>query len=504
MMTMTASLPSPLLKRRPAAWRTVVPLLLATWLAGCVVGPDYKAPVVSLPAQWTDGQQKEEPATMPDLSRWWERLGDPMLTSLIEDAVNGNLDVATAKAKIREARASYRQAGGTLLPSVDGSASATRSKTGGAGTPPSNEFKAGFDSSWELDLFGANQRTVEAARYGVDAAEQEMRSTLLTLIGDITSYYVDARGYQARIALAKRTAASQRETATLTRSKFEAGASSAVDVANAIGLASSTEADIPALEISYAETIHRLSVLTGREPTALAARMKGSAAIPSPSFPIPTGVPANILLSRPDVRLAERQLAQYTAKVGEAEAARYPSISLTGSLSTTGETIGDLAKHSSIGWAFGPSLSIPIFSGGQLKAAVEVAEAQRDQYYIAFRSAVLTALEDVENAINALAQERLKTGKLAESADAYRKAATLSRTLYQTGSSSFLDALDAERSLYSAEDSLIQSRVTITKDYIALNKALGGGWDGKIDASKPEVVDTDTGPHIEAESKPRP
>ena len=486
--------------------QTAITLSAVFWLAACSVGPDYQTPAVSLPAQW--GEAKSVKSTEPpQLSQWWRRLDDPTLNALIEEAVQSNLDVASAKAKIREARAQYRQAGGTLLPSVEGSGSATRDKSGlstSTSSRPYNQFQAGLDASWELDLFGANRRSVEAAGYGMDAAEEELRSTLLTLVGDIASNYAAARGYQARIDLARRTAASQRETAGLIRDKFEAGASSAVDVANATGQASSTEADIPTLESGYAEAVHRLGVLTGRVPAALVERLARVAPIPSPRLPIPTGVPADILLSRPDVRLAERQLAQYTAMIGQAEAARYPSISLVGSVATSSTRIGDLAKNSSISWSFGPSLNVPIFNGGQLKAAVDIAEAQRDQYYLAFRSSVLTALEDVENATIALAQERIREEKLASSVTAYREAATLARSLYQTGSSSFLDQLDAERSLYSAEDSFIQSRIAIANDYIALNKALGGGWDGVIDASTPEIVDTDTGPHAAATDNSKP
>ncbi|MDQ0390949.1 efflux transporter outer membrane subunit [Labrys monachus] len=470
---------------------------MSTALAGCAVGPDYRQPSLAVPATWGNAKQAK-PSRPPELAEWWRRLNDPLLNALIRDAVAGNLDVATTKAKIREARASYREAVGALQPSLDGSGSATRNKTAASQTGVGstyNQFQAGFDASWELDLFGANHRAAEAARYGVDAAEQDLRSTLLTAIGDVASNYVQARGYQARIALARRTAASQRETEALTRTKFEIGASSAVDAANAAGQAASTEADIPTLETSFAEAVHRLSVLTGRPPAALAERLRKSVPIPRPKWPMPVGVPADILLSRPDVRLAERQYAQYTAKIGEAEAARYPSVSLTGSIATTGLKLGDVGKSSSISWSFGPTLTVPIFNGGQLQAAVDVARAQRDQYFIAYRSAVLSALEDVENAIVALAQERIRVGKLDVSAQNYRKAASLGRSLYQSGSQSFLDLLEAERSLYSAEDSLIQSQVAIATDYIALNKALGGGWSGAIDASKPEVIDVNTGPH---------
>jgi len=182
-------------------------LALTTALGGCVVvGPDYQKPNLSLPTKWGSGTASK-PSKPPELSQWWRRLGDPMLDELVNEAVAGNLDVASAKASIREARASYRQTVGALFPSANGSAGADRGKSGGY---VSNQFQAGLDASWELDLFGGNKRAVEAARYGMDAAEEELRATLLTLIGDVATNYVSARGYQARIALAKRTAASQR------------------------------------------------------------------------------------------------------------------------------------------------------------------------------------------------------------------------------------------------------------------------------------------------------
>lgn len=467
-------------------------------LTACAVGPDYQAPRLNLPDKWSN-TTRETPPAVPELAFWWRNLKDSDLNLLIEEAINGSLDVKTAKAKVREARATYRQTGSSLFPAVDGSAEASRSKstsgTGSSGTV-SNFFSVGLDASWELDLFDANRRSVEAARYGLDAAEEELRASLLTLIGDVATNYVEARGYQTRIALAQRTARSQWETARLTRSKYEAGASSAVDLANAEGQATSTEANIPSLRTSYAEAVHRLSVLTGREPGALTKRLEKTRRIPPPAIRTPVGVPAHVLLARPDVRLAERQLAQATAKIGAAEAARYPAITLTGSIATSAAKPGDLAKNSSISWSFGPSLSVPIFNAGELAAAADVTRAQRDQYFLAYKTAVLEALEDVENALVGLSQEGRRVRSLDASVKAYREAANLSRSLYQAGSISFLDVLDAERSLYSAEDSRIQSRVLIVSYYIALNKALGGGWDGQVDSSTPEIVDKQNAPRL--------
>lgn len=487
------------------AVRRASPFLLLTvvlLLGGCAVGPDYVTPSMELPTRWNDASGKRTPPP-PALAQWWRRLNDPLLDQLIEGAVQANVDVAAAKARIREARATQRQAVGALFPSITGSESVTTNRTasaatvgsGAGGDPTYNLFKAGFDASWELDLFGGNHRAVEAAAYGVDAAEDDLRATLLTLVGDVASYYVDARGYQARAALARRTASSQRETAAITQKKFDAGSASAVDVAKATAQAAATEANIPVNETSFREAVHRLGILLGRDPSALAPLFVRVAAIPSPRFPLPKGIPADVLTMRPNVRKAERQVAQYTARIGQAQAALYPDLSLSGSLSTSALKLGDLGKSSSIGWSFGPTLSVPIFNGGKLQAAVEIAEAQRDQYSLAWRNAVLSALEEVENAIVSLTQERIRIRSLSESAQRYGEAARLSRSLYENGSSSFLDVLDAERSRFSAEDSVLQSRAAIAKDYVALAKSLGGGWDGAIDSTKPEIVDTNTGPH---------
>ncbi|WP_370674061.1 efflux transporter outer membrane subunit [Pleomorphomonas sp. PLEO] len=466
--------------------------LLGLLLSGCAVGPDYMVPHLVLPASWSS-KSAETPARSVELAHWWERLGDKELNALVEEAVAGNLDVAAAKAKIRTARASERQTNAALFPSADGSSSTTRQKSQGE---VRNQFKGGFDSSWELDLFGANARSSEAALYGSQAANEDLNATLLTLIGDVASNYVAARGYQARMALARQSASSQRETAGLTRKKFEAGSASAVDVSNAEGQAASTEAKIPDLQTSYAEAVHRLAVLTGRAPAELDARMTRGGAIPRPRQPVPPGLPADLLSNRPDIRQAEREYAQATAKIGAAAAARYPSISLAGSIATTATSVGDLGKSSTISWSLGPSLSVPIFNAGKLAAAQDAAEATRDQYFVAYKASVLGALEDVENAIVAFRQERIKNGRLADATQSYRKASELAQSLYQSGSSSFLDVLDAERSLYSAEDSLLTSTVAIANNYITLNKALGGGWDGTVDVSKPEVVDTNTGPRL--------
>jgi outer membrane protein, multidrug efflux system len=498
--------PAPLRSPMSRAGSACVALMLGSALAGCAVGPDYAGPPkLALPSHWSTNTAPHRDAGK--LDRWWLRLRDPLLSRLIEEAVEANPDVAKAKAVVREARATLQQTTAGLFPSVSGTASVTSNKSSAGSSSvlvdsaPYSLHQASFDSSWELDLFGGTQRSIQAAAHGAQSAEEDLRDSLVTLIGDVAAYYVEARGYQARIALAQRTAVSQRDTEKLTRSKYEAGSGNAVDLAKATAQAASTEANVPTYQAALAADVHRLGILLGRPPGGVASSMAQSAPVPAPRMPLPMGLPADLLMSRPDIASAERKLAQATAKIGAAEADRYPAVSLTGSVGTSALRAGDLAKYSSVSWSVGPSITVPVFDAGKRLATVRIAEAQRDQAFATFHSTLLTALEDVENALVSLSRERVRATKLTEAARNYREAARLSRSLFETGSASFIDVLDAERSLYSAEDSLIQSKVSAAKDYIALAKALGGGWSDPVDVSTPVIVDTNTGPHFREAQK---
>ncbi len=493
--------PSPLRAALSRAGSVCVALMLCGSMTGCAVGPDYAGPPrLDLPSHWS--VKSASRGETGKLDRWWLRLRDPLLNRLIEQAVEANPSVAKAKAVVREARATVQQTTAGLFPSVSGTASVTDNKASAGSasvlvdSAPYALHQASFDSSWELDLFGGTQRSIEAALRGEQSAEEDLRDSLVTLIGDVAAYYVEARGYQARIALAQRTAVSQRDTERLTRSKYDAGSGNAVDLAKATAQAASTEANVPTYQAALAADIHRLGILLGRPPDGVASLLAQSAPVPAPRMPLPAGLPADLLLSRPDVASAERKLAQATAKIGEAEADRYPAVSLTGSVGTSAMRVGDLAKYSSVSWSVGPSVTVPVFDAGKRQATVRIAEAQRDQAFATFHSTLLTALEDVENALVSLSRERVRATKLTEAAKNYREAARLSRSLFETGSASFIDVLDAERSLYSAEDSLIQSKVSAAKDYIALAKSLGGGWVDPVDVSTPIIVDANTGPHL--------
>ncbi|WP_375621031.1 MULTISPECIES: efflux transporter outer membrane subunit [unclassified Bartonella] len=465
-------------------------VLLCLLLSGCMVGPNYQKTSFRVPAVW--GEKSAQTAGQPiALAGWWRHLNDPVLDALMDYAISGNNNVAVAKARVREARAGLGQVVGTLLPNVSNSISGTRSRSGQSDAL-FNQYSSGFDASWELDFFGGHKRAVEAARYGLDAAVEDMRATMVTLLGDVATNYVQMRGWQQKLFIVRQIAVSQRKTYELMRARLTAGDVSELDVSNAQAQMANTEADISQMEANLAMSVHRLSVLTGRVPTALKDLLQKNAKhakIPQPRWPIPAGIPADILLTRPDLRRAERQYAQATARIGQREADRYPSLTLTGNISTAATAIDQLWKNSTIGWSFGPGLRFPLFNGGQVEASIAVARAQRDQAFITYRAAVLEALEDVENALVRLTKEHQRLEKLIVANKASLHSLKLSRNLFENGNTSFLELLNADRSYYSAQMALKDSRVSLVTQYITLMKALGGGWDGVVDVSRPEVVD---------------
>ncbi|MET3589166.1 NodT family efflux transporter outer membrane factor (OMF) lipoprotein [Bartonella silvatica] len=466
-------------------------VLFFSILSGCMVGPNYKKTFFRVPVVW--GEQSAKTSERPVvLAGWWRGFNDPVLNRLMDDAIAENDTVAVAKARIREARAGLGQAVGSLLPTVSGSVAGTRNDSRQSDAF-FTQYRNGFDASWEFDFFGGRKRGVEAAHYGLEAAIEDMRATMVTLLGDVATNYIQVRGWQQKLSIVQKIAVSQRQTYELMRTKLRAGDVSELDVSNAQAQVANTEADISQMEANLAISIHRLSILTGRVPTALKTLLQKNTEqvkIPQPQWPIAAGIPADILLTRPDLRRAERQYAQATARVGQREADRYPSLTLTGNITTAAMTTDQLWKKATIGWSFGPNLYLPIFNGGQIEASIAVARAQRDQAFITYRAAVLGALEDVENALVRLTKEHQRLEKLTTANKASLHSLKLSRSLFENGNTSFLELLNANRSYYSTQMSLKDSRIALVTQYITLMKALGGGWDGVVDVSRPEVVDS--------------
>jgi multidrug efflux system outer membrane protein len=459
----------------------VLCLCLVT-MSGCAVGPDFKRPQYQVPAGWSGAAEAQQGAANErELINWWSKFDDPNLTSLIERAVKSNLDLKLAEARILQARASLGIATASLWPSANLSGSYTRShsvSTTSAGrvTTNSNLFIAGLDALWELDFFGGIRRNVEALQADVEAAIKDRQSVMVTLASEVALNYINLRGYQQQIAIAQQNLQAQRHSAELTRQRFEGGFVSSLDVANANAQVATTSSQIPLLEASVRQTIYNLSVLLGQEPAALLEELMPTSKIPIAPPTVPAGVPSDLLRRRPDIRLAEAQIHAATARIGVATADLFPKFSLSGSTNLQGSQVSSLSRWRDRNWSFGPSASWQIFSGGQVQSNIELQKTLRNESFITYQQTVLTALQEVENALIASAKEQEHRDALTEAVANNRKAVELATKLYTEGQTDFLNVLSAQGALYSSEDALVQSNRNVSTNLIALYKALGGGW----------------------------
>ena len=462
-----------------ASWLLVVLLIIIT---GCVkVGPDYVRPEMPVYKDWhtqLQGDRNTKETDAQTLAAWWTVLSDPELSRLIERAAAGNLDLKKARARVREARARRGVAKGDLFPTLDATGQASRSRsseaTGIAMT--SDLYAVGFDAAWELDIFGGVRRSVEAAEANLRASQEDWRNVLVSLFAEVALNYVNVRTYQARLAMAEKNLNTQNETYQLTLWRYEAGLSDELAVQQARYNLENTRSQIPTLRTGLEEAMNSIAILLGEQPGKVHEKLKKQEPIPVTPLNVAVGVPADVLRRRPDVRKAERDLAAQTAKVGVATADLYPKFKLSGSIGLEALSTGDLFSAGSRYNSFGPSINLPIFAGGAIRQNIEVQSALQEQYLIAYESAVLNALEEVENALVAYAEEQYRRQALIEATKAAKQAVELATSKYQAGLTDFSNVLDAERSLLSFEDGLAQSEGTVTSNLIRLYKALGGGW----------------------------
>lgn len=386
-------------------------------MAGCTVGPDYHQPQVSTPNHWSEPLVGGETNAPVPLAAWWQNFHDAELDSLINRAVQSNLDLRIAQARVREARAKYGIASADLWPTADASGSYARQGTShhqpvlGSLPIPSdvpfenNVYQAGFDASWELDVFGGKRRSVEAAQAEVAASEFGRRATLLTLLGDVAHNYVEARGYQRRLAIANENIAAQENALAITINRFTNGLTSNLDVQQAKTLLATTRAEIPTLESSLQASIHRLGVLLGQPPGSLLAELAKTEPIPAAPPQVPVGLPSDLLLRRPDVQRAERELAAATANIGVAKSDLFPKFSLTGVAGFESVSASDWFSSGSKFWSIGPTVQWKIFDAGRIRSNIKVQNARQEQALAAYEKTVLDAFEDVENDLVAYAKE---------------------------------------------------------------------------------------------------
>ncbi|NOU35578.1 MAG: efflux RND transporter permease subunit [Kiritimatiellaceae bacterium] len=447
----------------------LVILLIPFLFGGCkTVGPDYKEP--ELPQ--LGGQLFEVP------SAWWMTLNDPELTALIDESQRNNNGIKSAVAAVRAARAQLGIAQAVFGPQLNATGSYARRKAGedvssaGAG----DLYRAGFDASWEYDLFGGNRRSVEAAVAGLEAQEAGQADVQVSLSAETAQSYVLLRTYQQRLQVARENLELQQQTFDLLKSRFDSGLVDELSVQQSRYTLESTRSVIPSLETGVEKSLNALAVLTGVLPGSLHERLSAVQNIPVASAQTVTGIPADVLRRRPDVRRAERKLAAETARIGVAESDLYPKFTLNGSIGIEALHASSLVKSGSEFYSIGPGVRWAIFNMGSVRNRIEVQKASQEQALAAYEQTVLGAVQETRDALSAFENEQLRIQSLDAAVSAARTAAELADDRYKNGLVDFDVVLNGQRARLILEDQLVQSRSAITLNLIQLYKALGGGW----------------------------
>ncbi len=456
-------------------------------LSGCVVGPDYKEPEPSVAPEFARDHETLFAAATPEIE-WWKILQDEQLNQLITRAVENNHDLRIAQANVNAARAFLQEVEYERYPIVTSEGGITREEASEAqvqGAPSGFDrtntfYDAGLDAVWELDFFGRVKRSIEALTADYEAAVAEQRNVYVTVIAEVARTYLELRGAQYRLQVAEQNAANQSDTYNMTQSITEGGMGTDLDVVRAQAQLESTLSIIPQLETNIAQTIHRLGVLTGAEPRTLITQLSDPEALPQLPAVVNIGNPSELLKRRPDIANAERQLAAATARIGVATADLFPRVSLSGSIGYLATSFSGLGESDFRTTSFGPFLTWPAFDLGRVRARIRAADASAEGFLAAYEQAVLTALEEAENALVQFARTRQRQAHLQIAAEASAKAVELARIRYTNGVDSFLNVLDAQRQLLVIQDQLAQSETETGLALVALYKALGGGWEDAV------------------------
>jgi outer membrane protein, multidrug efflux system len=505
----------------------LIPLLLSMLAGACSVGPNFTPPEAKAPDNWHDLQRVQNPpddmrfphASVPSLvdtnadpdPRWWRQFNDATLDSLIDRAAAGNLDLQSAVLRIAAAREQAVVSGAQGLPQLSANASYKREQLGLKGllqsqgvfdkinalgsnsanvtnalnsaTGPVSLFQDGFDASWELDLFGRVRRSVESANAQTESEMENRNDALVSLEAEVAQTYSQLRGAQLLKQITLAEIDSEQRILDLTREQARVGLTSQSDVESATAQVGSLQAQLPQFDAQIAQAMNGLAVLTGSVPGELDAELEAPGAVPPVPPSVPIGLPSTLARRRPDIRRAESDLHAATAEIGVAVAQMYPDVSLTGSVGTRATQAKYLAHWSSLFWSVGPSISLPIFEGGALRANVRIAKAQAGEAALQYRSTVLKALQDVDNALVSYRTDQDRREALTRTVEANRISLQLATDSYRKGLVSFITVLDAERQLAETRQQLAQSTVSVTTDLIAVYKALGGGWQEALEAA---------------------
>tara|TARA_R110002096_G_scaffold45372_32_gene121960 strand:- start:2619 stop:4217 length:1599 start_codon:yes stop_codon:yes gene_type:complete len=464
--------------------RYVLLLLAFSALAvqSCViVGVDYQTPGAKTPDAWTRSLQGDVTGRRSSLEKWWNGYNDPTLDQLIERTRSANPNLKIASQSIAEARALRGVAQSLLLPSVGGNGSYSRTRSSQTlfaappGPNPSNFYSTGFDAGWEIDVFGGLRRNVEAADANIETSVENYRDILVTLFSETALNYVEYRTLEERIRLAAANVQAQQKSVNLASDRLGAGIAPKIDETQAITNLETTRAIIPQLKTELDRTRNRLASLTASNPATVSKILQRSRGIPMPPRGYSAGIPVDLLRARPDVRSAERQLAAQTALIGVAEADLYPRFTLFGDFSLQTINSGNLFDSASSAYSFGPAFQWKIFSAGQIRNNIRAEEARTEQALNNYENSILLAVEEVENSMSSIANGWDRVAILSRADAAAKETVDLVLDNYTNGLVDFQRVIDAQRTKFTTEDDLAQSRGGISQNYITLYKALGGG-----------------------------
>jgi NodT family efflux transporter outer membrane factor (OMF) lipoprotein len=462
----------------------VYTVALSALLLGCTVGPDYQKPETELPQNWTATQDASVQNSKDAIqAEWWKNFHDPVLDQLIQKAVSGNLDLKAAEARIAEARGSRASAASQLLPQGDVMGSATREANEFAVpgnfpgiTKPFNIFQTGFDASWELDLFGGHRREVEAANAQLQATEATRDDAVISLMAEVARTYVDIRQSQQQLALAQDIIKSDESTLRIAQQRYNVGDTAGIDVTQAQAQLEQVQSQLPFYRNMQAQAEYSMDVLIGEQPGAAHKMMGAVTPIPLSDKKLILAAPASVIANRPDILTAERNLAAATAQQGVAVAQFFPDISLTGFIGLLNTHADNLIESTSKSWLMGSKVVWPILSYGKLSANLDTANAQQQEVLASYQKTIIEALSDVERSVTAYTEQQKFEEALARSVAHNKHAYQISQERYKEGLTSFLEVLDAERTLYSSQNQLADAQAKTTQDLIAAYKSLGGGW----------------------------
>lgn len=451
-------------------------------IPGCKVGPDYSCPEVEVPDTWQEKLTKGMQSGDAPLENWWNTLSDPVLSKLIEKAEIGNLDLKQAYSRVIEAKAAVGFAQGELYPSVDGVGFYDRTRYSENGLNPlaagdqTNLHNIGLDSSWEIDVFGRINRNIESAGAAYQASIEDYHDVSVALYSEVARNYVLYRTLGQRIEYAQQNIKIQRSTLELTQNRFDAGLAPQLDIQQASLNLHNTESIVPQLKVFQTEAINRLSVLLGENPGGLKKLLDDHKAIPVNPDIVVVNLPRELLRQRPDIRRAERQLASQNARIGVAEAGLYPVFSLSGSFAMESTNAADLGDSGSRAYGFGPSFRWNLFDGNRVKNSIRIEEERTRQAYLAYEQTVLSAFEEVEDAMVAYVKLTQRRDSLLASVKSAKRSVELVETLYRNGLTDFQNVLDMQRSLFNQQDSLAQTQGDVIQSLIRIYRSLGGGW----------------------------